>query len=94
MNDYVSVQQETPMIALPFWVFESTLSDGAVRLYAILLIHAERGQFPGFEQLARDFKRSIPTTKKYLSELERFGALTSSKAAGYAIRFHRPEQVK
>ena len=94
MNDYVSVQQETPMIALPFWVFESTLSDGAIRLYAILLIHAERGQFPGFEQLAKDFRRSIPTTKKYFSELKAFGALTFTKASGYSVRFNRPEQVK
>lgn len=94
MNDYVSVQQETPMFALPMWLIESSLSDGAVRLYAILIIHAERGKFPGYEQIAKEFHRSLPTTQKYLSELRRFGVLTGGRKVGFSMRFTKPEQVK
>ena len=57
---------------------DQDLSDGAFRLYVLLLMYARQadGCWPGRERLAKDLGASVPTVDRRLSELVKKGLIT------------------
>lgn len=57
---------------------DTELSDGAVRLYMLLLKYAQDKSacWPGVERLARELNKSQRTIKRYLAALEKRGLIT------------------
>ena len=57
------------------------LSDGAFRLYALLLKYARQKDacWPGLERLAEDLGKGVPTVKRRLAELVDRGLVTRER---------------
>jgi len=63
---------------------DTELSDGAYRLYVLLLMYARQsdGCWPGVERLARDLGRAPSTVKARLAELVKRGLITRERRLG------------
>ena len=72
----VTVDNRFAMI--PHWLILSNISDGALRLYAVLMKYAEGGTlqaFPSRARLAADMRKSVKSVDRHLKELEALGAV-------------------
>lgn len=68
-----------PFSIVPAWVLDSDLSDGAVRLYAVLLRYADGDDqaWPSRTTLAARLRCSVDTIDRRIGELRTLGALTT-----------------
>ena len=67
---------------VPHWVIFSGISDGALRLYAVLQTYADNKTgraFPARSTLAKDTHKSVRSVDGYLKELVELGALTITR---------------
>jgi len=73
-----------PFALIPRWMIDAPVSDGAVRLYAILADHADRDGscWPGRALLADRLRASKQTVDRRLSELEAAGAIVVHRRGG------------
>jgi len=72
------ITTDNRFVIIPQWVLMSPISDGALRLYAVLMKYADGGTrtaFPSRAALARDIRKSADTVDRYIRELEELGAL-------------------
>jgi len=73
------ITTDNRFVIIPQWVLMSPISDGALRLYAVLMKHADNmtGEaFPSRGTLAREIgKKSVRSIDGYIKELEQLGAL-------------------
>lgn len=75
MSDFIAGQFRT----VPDWVLESDISDGALRLYMVMLKFADNGTgqaYPGRRLLSQRTGKSLKSVDRYIDELERVGAVT------------------
>lgn len=79
MNDGTrSIITDNRFAIIPHWIIFSSISDGALRLYAVLTKYADnesRQAFPSRATLAKDIKKSPDSVDRYIKELEALGAL-------------------
>ena len=73
-----------PFSLVPRWVLDADVSDGAVRLYALLGDYADRhGEcWPGRATLAERLRTSRATVDRRVTELEEAGALQVRRRGG------------
>lgn len=75
MGDFIAGQFRT----VPDWVLESDISDGALRLYMVMLKFADNNTgsaWPGRKLLASKVGRSEKSVDRYIDELESIRAVT------------------
>lgn len=81
MNDHThdTLTSDNHFVIIPQWVLFSGVSDGALRLYAVLMKYAannDKTAFPARSTLAKDIRKSRDSVDRYVKELEDLGALT------------------
>lgn len=75
MGDFIAGKFRT----VPDWVLESSISDGALRLYMVMLQFADNttGQaYPGRKLLAERLGKTEKSVDRYIDELEKIRAVT------------------
>lgn len=78
MTEYTAVRTDNRFSQIPHWVTEAPISDGAYRLYGVLLKYAHyqtRDAYPSRATLARDIRKSDRSVDGYIKELCAIGAL-------------------
>lgn len=74
-----SLVTDNRFVIIPQWILFSGISDGALRLYAVLMKYAandDKTAFPARSTLARGIRKSRDSVDRYVKELEDLGALT------------------
>lgn len=76
----LTIQGFTPYAQVPRWVLRAgdKLSNGAVRLYGVIMSYADNSDhaaFPSRETLSKDLGVKEWSISKYIKELENYGAL-------------------
>ena len=78
MTEYTAVRTDNRFSQIPHWVTEAPISDGAYRLYGVLMKYAHyqtRDAYPSRATLARDVRKSDRSVDGYIKELCAIGAL-------------------
>ena len=78
MTEYAAVRTDNRFSQIPHWVTEAPISDGAYRLYGVLMKYAHyqtRDAYPSRATLARDVRKSDRSVDGYIKELCAIGAL-------------------
>lgn len=78
MTEHTAVRTDNRFSQIPHWVTESPISDGAYRLYGVLMKYAHyqtRDAYPSRATLARDVRKSDRSVDGYIKELCAIGAL-------------------
>lgn len=78
MTEYTAVRTDNRFSQIPHWVTEAPISDGAYRLYGVLMKYAHyqtRDAYPSRTTLARDVRKSDRSVDGYIKELCAIGAL-------------------
>jgi predicted transcriptional regulator len=75
--------------------FDSRVSDGALRLYLVLLKYAQQKDkcWPGIERLAKDLDKSEPTVERRLAELVEHGLIDRNQRGHGLTALTRIEDV-
>lgn len=82
---------------VPEWLLDSTVSDNAIRIYAMLATYgtfdAESGWYtniwPSKQTVAERTRRSTESVKRAVRELEAVGALTRQRRGTHGTNFYR-----
>lgn len=77
-HDTRAIVTDNHFSVIPHWVIFSGISDGALRLYAILQKYADNSTgkaFPSRATLAKDTHKSPDSVDRYIKELRDLGAL-------------------
>ena len=79
----MSLRNTLPFATIPEWLLEADVSDRGVRLYAVLVRHADKEgrAFPSRRRLADRLRCSTDSVDRAIRELEAVGALESSHRA-------------